>query len=99
MPWVSRGGRGARDSHPAYGTDTSERRPAFAGSAAAGILGCSVSGLALPVWAVILSLLCAAVRAGGGLDRSILFKLIRKSRDGRKPVRSRLPYPPFVNAC
>lgn len=69
MPSMSWGSRGL---HPADDGDKSERRPVFAGSAAVGILGCGVSELALPVWAVIPSLLCAAVHAGAGLDRSIL---------------------------
>lgn len=57
---------------------------------------CSVLGLALPVWAVIPPLLCAAVRAGGGAGQTRVIELIGKSRDGRKPARSRLPYPPWL---
>lgn len=82
-------GAAARGSHPACRGDASEQGPACAGSLSR---GAALRGWRNPSGLRFALCLCRGTRRSGA-GHIHFIQLIRKSRDGRKPVRSRLPYP------
>lgn len=88
-------GAAARGSHPACGGDASEQGPACAGSLSR---GAALRGWRNPSGLRFALCLCRGTRRSGA-GHIHFIKLIRKNRDGRKPVRSRLPYPAPLTAA